>query len=242
MSTRKINPYEVFSYVYGEPKSSPVPNGDYEFATARYPKSNFRHAFVEKYISHIVGETGERIYNCRFEKPRKEINLIHFYIYKHIREGDIVGRIKSPDNYYVKAFYDVLEQVPAGGITRETKLTMFVRDIDLVLQSYVIDKSIIHMNEVLLSGYPFEECYGATYWDKMVYVFIKGRYYDSLINNPERLEEIKNYCFKIAKAYDNDKVFTMENFFIRIENYDVFKEMGGYNYFNSEQMSRCIKI
>ena len=79
---RKINPYEVFSYIYGEPKSSPVPNLDYEFATARYSNSNFRRAFVDKFIRYVANDSEVEIYNCRFEKPRNEINLINFYIYK----------------------------------------------------------------------------------------------------------------------------------------------------------------
>lgn len=236
---RKINPYEVFSYIYGEPKSSPVPNLDYEFATARYSNSNFRRAFVDKFIRYIAADSEIEIYNCRFEKPRNEINLINFYIYKKLDEDEKPGRIKDPDNYYITSFYEVLKQSPTGGLTPETKMNFYIRDIELILQSNVIDKSIRHINEVLLSGYPFEECYGATYWDKIPYIFIKGKYYDAVLEDFDKIADIKAYCFQIVKAYDKDKIFTMDSFKICIESYDIYRDLGGYGYFNSDRMKEC---
>ncbi len=79
---------DIYNTKENEPKSSVVESSDYDFAMLNYTKHDFRYEFVESYMKYIKNCYGITVFNCKFERPKTEIDFINFYIY--LWEDDLI--------------------------------------------------------------------------------------------------------------------------------------------------------
>ncbi|MEG0366718.1 MAG: hypothetical protein RR585_07770 [Coprobacillus sp.] len=222
-----------------EPESSVIECSDYDFATTLYPKKDFRYDFVEAYIKYIKNTYNIDIYTCKFERPKNTSDFINFYIYLYQDEVKYRYRIEDKNDIYVTSFYKVLKEYPLPVIDENFHLQFLIKNISSVMYDKVLKETFYDIRESI--NKEFIEIESITHWNTL-YIFIKEEYFDKLIQDTDYLLKIKDYCFQSALKHNPDDVLKDHTFSIRIENYAIYKSIGGQHYFNSDYMFDCLAI
>ncbi len=227
----------IYSAKENEPRSSVMESSDYDFAVQKYTKSDFRFRFVHEYINYIKLTYGVEIFNCKFELPQSDCNFLNFYIYLWEDDPTIQYRIEDANNHFIMAFYKILKDYPLPAVTEQLRLQFLIKNIYHVMHGRVLKLTWedIHLRIKDL----FPQIADISYW-LVFYVFIKKEEFQVIIENTLQLNQIKEYCYKMSKIHDINNILCFEQFQIRIDNYDNYQLIGGYNYFNSDYMFNCL--
>lgn len=233
--------YTIDSYntKSSEPVSSVIECGDYEFATTIYHKKDFRYRFVQAYIKYIKQTYNINIYTCKFERPRNNSDFINFYIYLYQDEVVYRYRIDDKNDMYVTAFYNILQEYPLPLIDKDFHLQFMIKNISSVMYDKILKETLYEIRESIKTE--FIEVENITHWNTL-YVFIKADYFDNLIQDINFLLKIKEFCFQSALRHNPDDILKERTFSIRVENYAIYKSIGGQHYFNSDAMFDCLTI
>ncbi len=229
---RKLKDYD---YKKGEPVSSVLAADDYGFATATYPKDDFRHSFVENYMRNIENTRGCRVVNCRFEHPQEGGSFINFYIY--MWDGKEEELVKDSRSDFAAAFYSTLQIAELPGITDETNIQIILKNIRYVIKGHCLSCAGKELKDCIRDNFP--EVAEINYWSDL-YIFIWSQNFNDVISNKSYLENLKKYCYEAAIKYDGYGVVTYSDFHIRIDDYKTYSSYGGQNYFTSHVMSDCL--
>ncbi|BBB90975.1 hypothetical protein MAMMFC1_01642 [Methylomusa anaerophila] len=210
---------------------------DYDFAVSRYSKEDFRYEFVNAYIACVKGLCNKIIYNCKLERPRNDSEFLNFYIYMENPDSNVQYRIDNPKHEYILAFYEVLKKCNLQGITMNTRIQFILKDIVKTMKATAVTKAWKDIHEPI--GNLFPECAYLSAWEIYFYVFIQNDKYEKLLADEARMEEIKRYSYKAVKRCDKDNVWKYEEYRIKVDNYKIYHDIGGRNYFNSDAMNLC---
>ncbi|MEG0452315.1 MAG: hypothetical protein RR558_04545 [Coprobacillus sp.] len=222
-----------------EPESSVIECGDYEFATTHYQKHDFRYKFVQAYIQYIKNTYNIDIYTCKFERPKNDSTFINLYIYLYHDEDKYRYRIEDKKDKFIISFYKVLKEYPLPVINENFHLQFLMKNISSVMYDKVLKETFYEIRESIKKE--FIEIESFTHWNTL-YVFIKEEYFDTLIQDTEYLLKIKAYCYEAALRHNPDDILKDRTFSIRVENYAIYKSIGGQHYFNSDYMFDCLVI
>lgn len=231
-----LDAYNTKTY---EPRNSVTGSSDYEFATTRYSKDDFRYTFTSKYMEFVKRVYDTEIANCKFERPRHDSNFINFYIYLWDDEFNLRHRIEDKSSYLIISFYKTLKKHKLPAITEKTRVQFLVKNIKHVMKSRCLDLAWHDIHNEIKEV--FREVADLSYWDDF-YVFIDKDLFEQIVENTEYLERIRNYCYNAAKKHDTHHILSYQDFHIRIDNFQKYSSIGGYNYFNSDYMHECLKI
>lgn len=224
----------------GEPESFVIDSLDYDFAISKYGENDSRYKFINAYTKHVMENYNKVIYNCKVERPRYDSKFLNVYIYLKDLDGDVHGRIDDPAHKFILSFHEVLKTWRLPGITENIRIQFVLKDIVKIMKAAPIAKAWHDINNQICILFP--ECAHIASWGSCFYVFIHSDKYDQLIKNKAKLEEIKKYCYEATKRYDINNVLKYEEYYILIDNYKTYKEIGGQHFFNSDAMNRCSLI
>lgn len=233
----KENSLDIYMTKENEPRSSVMESSDYDFAMQKYTESDFRFRFLQEYKNYIKLAYGVQIFNCKFELPQSDCNFLNFFIYLWEEDLTVQYRIEDPGNHFITAFYKILKDYPLPAITEQLRLQFLIKNIRRVMYSRVLELTWADIHLSIKNIFP--EVVDLSYWS-VFYVFIKREEFNAVVENTLQLNQIKEYCFKMAKIHDVNNILSSEQFQIRIDNYDNYKSIGGYNYFNSDYMFNCL--
>lgn len=231
------NSLDIYNTKGNEPCSSVMESGDYDFAKQKYPESDFRCKFVQEYIKHIELIYGIKIYNCKFERPQPDGKFLNFYIYLWEDDPTVYYRIEDPNHFYAKAFYKILNENSLPAVTKELPIQILLKNISRVMHGRVLDLTWHDIHILIKEIFP--EIADLNYWSDF-YVFIKKDEYEKVVKTTSRMDQIKEYCYKSATKNDVHHILNFDQFHIRIDNYENYRLIGGYNYFNSDFMFNCL--
>lgn len=228
---------DIFNAKNDEPRSSVMDSSDYDFALQKYTETDFRYKFVQEYMKHIEFVHGIKIFNCKFERPQPDSDFLNFYIYLWKDDPNISYRIEDPHYFYITAFYKVLSENPLPSVTKELHIQFLLKNVWSVMYGKVLDLTW-HDIHLSISGI-FPEIADMSYWSNL-YIFIKSDEYEKVVKTPAILSQIKQYCYNNAVEHDIHNILDFDQFHIRVDNYENYQSIGGYNYFNSDFMFNCL--
>ena len=232
---------EYYHPKQNEPQSSVMDSLDYDFSVARYPDSSPLKTFIDSYIIAVKNNLDINIFNCRFEKPVLASGLVNFYIYlKGISPLDLgIFYIIDGNHDLKKIFYEVMQNNKLPAINTNTKVQFILKDFEDNSKNRAIARASGDIRKEIKVLYPevaefsFMSC---------LYVFIYEDIHAKITADSMYLREIKEYCYNAVKKHDIDNVWNRDNFYIRVDNYKIYKEIGGYNYFNSDCMDEFMTV
>ena len=226
---------EVYNAGDREPRSSVMDSFDYDFAVQKYRKSDFRFKFVKHYMKHIEATYGIQIFNCKFERPRVDSPFLNFFIYLWKDDPTIHYIIEDPQHIFVMAFYKILSENPLPGISKDLHVQFIQKNIRKVMNGKVLRLTWKDIHTTIQDVFP--QVAELSYWS-VFYVFIRNEDFKAVEDNILLLDQIKEYCFKMAKKHDEDNILDWDQFQIRVDSNENYN--GGYQYFNSDLMSDCL--
>ena len=230
---------DVYNTKENEPTSSVIESSDYDFATLKYSKKDFRYQFVENYIKYMMKNYGVTIFNCKFERPCSDSDFVNLFIYLWEDDPDIKYRIENSNNNFVVAFYEILNSYNLPAITKETRIQFIVKNIRSVMEGRCLNSTWYDIHNSIKITFP--EIAELSYF-AYFYLFIEKDKFDILIKNTHYLEKLKRYCFDAAKKHDINNILEYTQFHIRIDNYENYLSIGGQHYFNSDLMFDCLLL
>ena len=231
---------EYYDIKPDEPHSSVMGSLDYDFSISRYPEESQLRNFVETYILAVNNTLGVNLFNCRFERPRTNVLFVNFYIYLRDVDPNTLGiffRIEDDSHDLIKIFYEVLENNEIPAIDTKTNIQFIVKNFEDNSKARAINLAWHSIHTKIKTIFP--EVVSLSSWNYL-YVFIKNDIFEETIVNIELLEKIKQYCYTVTKKHDIDNVWNSDNFYIRIDNWKNYEEIGGQHYFNSASMFDCL--
>ena len=235
---------EYYNKKPNEPESSVMESLDYNFSVLRYPNGSPLKKFVDEYIIAVKNNLDINLFNCRFERPKigsDYLNFLNFYIYlKGIDPLELgIFYVIDEEHDLKKIFYEILEKNKLPAVDKNTRIQFFIKDFEKNSRNFAISRACDDIHREIKVLYP--DVLALSYWS-CFYVFIDEDVYEKIITDTELLKEIKEYCYRAVKKHDKDNVWNRDNFYIRIDNHKIYKEIGGYNYFNSDYMDECMTI
>ena len=227
---------DLFNSKAGEPKSSVIESGDYEFAIAKYNNQDFRYKFVMKYSDIMGKEYDVEVYNCKFERPTEDSTFINFYVYVSENDSDVNYRVDDTKNKFKMAFIKTMSEVKIQGLNQKSRVQVIIKNIYNVMYGEILNNVWHDINKTIHGKFPEIEL--LSYWSNL-YVFISDDYYNKIFANMDRLQMIKRYCYDVALKYDIHKILDYQKFKIRVDNIANYRAIGGQHYYNSDCMFDC---
>ena len=234
---------EYYNPKPNEPTSSVMESLDYDFSISRYPDGSPLKAFVDAYITAVKNNIGIHLFNCRFERPRTDSVFLNFYIYLRGVEPLELGIfyvIDDNNNHDLKKiFYEVLKNNKLPAIDADTGIQFWVKNFDDNARNRAVSLAWHDIHDTIKAIYPEVALLS---FMSYFYVFIDEEIYKETSENTALLKEIKEYCYRAVKKQDIANVWNHDNFFIYVDNYKFYKEIGGHHYFNSDYMDKCMQL
>lgn len=227
---------DLFNRIAGEPESSVMESSDYEFATAEYNSQDFRYRFVQKYSEIMRKEYGLEVYNCKFERPREDSAFVNFYVYVWENDPNVKYRVDDRKNRFYMAFVKTMSEVKIQGLNQESRVQVILKNIYNVMYGKILNNVWHDINKTIHRKFPEIEL--LSYWSNL-YVFLSDEHYHNILDDTNRLQEIKRYCYEVALKYDVHKILDYEKFKIRVDNIGNYRAIGGQHYYNSDCMFDC---
>jgi len=211
---------------------------DYDFAIQKYTKNDFRYKFVKRYIEYVKNTYKIDIFNCKIKRPKPDSKFLNFYIYLWEDDPAISYRIEDPLHFYITSFYKILDRYPLPQISKDLHIQFFQKNIKHVMYGKILDLTWHDIHESISGIFP--QVANMSCWSAF-YIFIKTEDFQLVVENTLLLSQIKKYCFEMAKKNDTHGILSFEEFYIRVDDYENYHSIGGYNYFNSDYMFDCLK-
>lgn len=231
-----IERLDLFNKKAGETESSVMESSDYEFAIAKYDSQDFRYQFVQKYAEIMSKEYGLEVYNCKFERPREDSAFVNFYVYVWENAPDVKYRVDDTKNRFYMAFVKTMSEVKLEGLNQESRVQVILKNIYNVMYGKILN-SLWYDIHKSISG-KFFEIELLSYWSNL-YVFLSDEHYNNILEDTNRLQEIKRYCYEVALRFDLHKILDYDKFQIRVDNIKNYRAIGGQHYYNSDCMFDC---
>lgn len=209
---------------------SVMPSLDYDFAVSKYKKDDFRFAFIERLKSLAMDKYKTEIYNCKLQTPGGSPDLVNVYFYMWEDDDTVDYRIENKRHYLIELFNEVNKQKPLIGFSQNIKWQFFVVNIKRVMRSKAVSDAVEKIKVKINKGRYI------TNWDDIIYWFV-----DDTRENIDKFNylDIRQQCYKIVKKYDKHGVLDYDSFHLKVDEYNIYSSIGGYNYFKSDYMFSC---
>ena len=226
-------------------KHSVCPSLDYPFAIEKYKKTDSRYKLVNAFERLIFDSKGIEIFNCKIAIPKPTDDFYNVYIYlKDIKKelGEDDTPLFNQNESFIELFNQVLLMYPIKEL-KDRKLNrngIFIQDFNTCAKAFAISSSFHALKAAVKQQYPQIEY--LTYCDTIIYVFFPENVNFDAFLDKENIKNFKQFSYKIIEQYDIEQVWTADTLSFMLDDFAIYKSIGGQHYFNSNAMSSGVYI
>lgn len=229
---------------YNNYESSVLNSLDYDFASEIYTKSHPWYQLSILLKQELEDTYNNKIFNIKFEIKNGFYNL---RIYGQ-SQRDLEVFCPDPFPNYSKdkkllAIVDNCIQITQAETLVNLPLNangVGLRNYKLVCQNKAISEAQFVLKKKLLKKHSY--LCDVLIFDGIITLLLEDEDTIKTFLNNNDSDIIKNKCFKILKKYDKHQVISLDTLNIRIDDYTIYKRIGGQHYFNSDYYINAQRI